>query len=118
MSERIQKVNELIKRELSQIILREMNFPRDVLVTIIKVATSSDLSLASIYISVIPSEKTKKIVHDLKKNIYNLQQLLNKRLRMRPIPKIRFLEERGTSEAEKIEQIFEKIKVEKQEEVC
>ena len=117
MSNRTQRVNELIKEELSQIILREMNFPRNVLVTIIKVNTSSDLTLATIYISVIPSGKTKKIIQDLKKNIYNLQQLLNKRLRMRPIPKIRFLEQRGTTETEKIEQIFEKIEVEKQEEI-
>lgn len=114
MDNRINKINELIKRELGQIILKEMNFSRNILVTIIKVETSLDLSIAHVYFSVIPREQTKKIKQNLKGNIYQLQQKLNERLRMKPIPKIEFKEIHGTEEAERIEEIFEEIKVEKQ----
>ena len=59
MAKRIPQVNELIQRELSQIVLREIEFPLDVLVTITRVAASQDLEYAKIYISVIPEQKSK-----------------------------------------------------------
>ena len=39
MSNRIQRVNSLIKDELGKILLREVDFPKDVLVTITGVET-------------------------------------------------------------------------------
>jgi len=112
---RIEKVNELIKRELSGIILEEMNFPKEVLVTIIRVEVMPNLYLAKVYISVIPKEKTKEVFLMLKNSIYNLQQLLNKRLRMRPVPRIKFSEEKQVQKIEKIEEILDEIKVEKKD---
>ena len=113
MSERINKVNELIKRELSKIILEEINFPKGALVTIIRVEAAPNLYSARVYIGVIPEEKTKEIFVMLRNSIYNLQQLLNKRLRMRPIPRIEFLQEKQVQKREKIEEILDKIKLEK-----
>lgn len=110
VSQRIEKVNELIKRELSKIILEEINLPKGVLLTIIKVETAKNLSLSKVYISVIPKEKTKEVFVMLKNSIYNLQQLLNKRLRMRPIPRIKFSEEKQVQKIEKIEEILDSIK--------
>lgn len=107
---RIQRVNQLIKKELSQILLREVNFPKDILVTITKVETSADLKESKIYISIIPEEIDQKVIQILNRIIYDLQQKLNKRLKMRTIPQIKFLEERQTSEAGRIEEILEKIK--------
>ena len=110
MSKRIQRINQLIKKELSQIILREIEFPQDVLVTITRVETSPNLIESNVWISVLPEEKLKRILEILNKNIYFLQQKLNKRLKMRPIPRIRFLEEKKTAEAGKIEELLEELK--------
>lgn len=93
MSNRIQKINELVKRELGEIIVKEMNFSRNILVTIIKVETSVDLGLTKVYISVIPWDKTNEIIKNLNGNIYELQQMLNKRLNTHPVPKIKFLKD-------------------------
>jgi len=112
MSKRIQRVNALIERELSQLLLREIEFPSDVLVTVTRVETASDLREANIWVSTIPDDKNKKIIEILNRNIYILQQKLNKRLRMRPLPKIKFLEERKTKEASRIEEILEQLKEE------
>jgi len=95
---------------LSQIILREIEFPQDVLVTITRVEISANLIEGNIWISVLPEEKLKRILEILNKNIYFLQQKLNKRLKMRPIPRIRFLEEKKTAEAGKIEELLEELK--------
>jgi len=113
LTKRIPRVNALIKRELSQLLLREMEFPQDVLVTITRVETSPNLIESNVWVSVLPEEKLKGIMEILNKNIYFLQQKLNQRLKMRPLPKIKFLEERKTREAGKIEEILEQLKNEK-----
>ena len=110
MSKRIQRVNQLIKKEISQLLLREVEFPADTLVTVTRVETSADLKESNIWVSVIPEERQKRILQILNKNIYILQQKLNKRLKMRPIPKIKFLEEKRTAEAGRIEEILEELK--------
>ena len=110
MAKRIARVNQLIKKELSQIILREIDFPLGVLVTLTRVETSANLIDAKIYISVLPGSQSLKVFQILNSQIYNLQQRLNHRLKMRPIPKIKFLKEQETEEAGKIEEILEKLK--------
>jgi len=112
MAKRIQRVNQLIKKELSQILLREVDFPKDLLVTITRVETLNDLSEARVFISVMPESQAKRILAILNRQIYQLQQKINKRLRMRPIPKIIFCEEKTTVEAGRIEEILEELKKE------
>jgi len=109
MNNRIQRVNQLIKKEVSQIILREVDFPKDVLVTVTRVETSRDLKQAKVYISVMSKDKHTQVLEILNRQIYNLQQRLNKRLKMRPIPRIKFLEEEKTAEAGRIEELLEEI---------
>jgi len=107
---RVFRVNQLIKKELSQIILKEMNFQRSVLVTITRVETSANLIQAKVYLSVIPESQLSSVLAILQQSIYRLQQRLNKRLSMRPTPKIVFAEERTTREAGRVEELLEKIK--------
>lgn len=112
VSKRIQRVNQLIKKELSHILLKEVEFPEDTLVTVTRVEASNDLREAKVYLSVLPENQAEKIIRILNYQIYNIQQFLNKRLNMRPIPKIRFLEEKETAEAGRIEELLEELKKE------
>jgi ribosome-binding factor A len=107
---RIERVEALIQEELGRIILKEIEFPLGTLVTITRVSCSIDLANASIFVAVLPEEKVKRVLEILGKMVYVLQQILNKRLRMRPIPKIRFVEETQTAHAAKIEGLIEEIK--------
>ncbi len=110
MSKRIQRVNQLIKKELSQILLREVDFSKDILVTITRVDTSPNLRESKVFISAVPEDKTQRVLKALNQKIYELQQKINRRLKMRPVPRIRFSEERETAEAGRIEEILEKLK--------
>jgi len=110
MSERILRVNQLIKRELSQILVREVDFPNDILVTVTRVETTSDLKEAKVYVSVMPENRSSQALRALKMQIYEIQQRLNRRVEMKPIPKIKFVEEIKTKEAGRIEELLEKIK--------
>ncbi|MDI6592027.1 MAG: 30S ribosome-binding factor RbfA [Patescibacteria group bacterium] len=110
MSKRIQRVNQLIKRELSQILLREIDLEREILITVTRVETSVDLSQSKVFLSIMPENQAAKAIQILNQLIYKLQQKLNKRLKMRPVPQIKFLEEKKTREAGQIEEILEEIK--------
>ena len=116
MTRRIQQINQLIKQELSQIILREIDFPEDILVTITRVKTSIDLKRARVYISMIPASpkgrpenNISEVFQALNREIYNLQQKINKRLQIKTVPKIEFIEEKEISKAARIEELLEKI---------
>jgi len=109
MSDRLEKVKSLVQKELAKILLKESDFSYDVLVTLTRVDIPPDLRTANAKISVIPTQKTKEVINLLKHNIYDIQQQLNRRIRTRPVPKITFVEEKGTAEAARIEALLEKI---------
>ncbi len=110
MSNRLPRINSLIKEELAKIFLKEVDFPIGVLVTLTRVEATPNLIEAKAYVSVFPDEKADKIIETLNKGIYNIQQKINKLLKMRPVPKIRFVKEEQIEEAAKIEGLLEEIK--------
>lgn len=112
MSKRIEKVNALIKKELSLILLKEIDFPKNALITITRAEAVPNLSEAKIYISTMPDNQTDKVQEVLKRRVYYIQQCLNKRLKMRPIPKIEFKKEGKTRQADRIEELLEQLKEE------
>ena len=110
---RILKVNQLIKKEFSRILFEKGNIPSESLATVIRVETLPNLSEAKVFISVIPDKNAPEVIAKLNKKIYYLQQALNKKLKMRPVPKIVLKEEKGIRKAARIEELFEELKKEK-----
>ena len=113
MSNRILRVNQLVKKELSKIILREVDLSPGILVTITRVEVSPDLRGARVYVSCFPEKEKNQIFQELKKEIFFIQKALDKRLKIKIVPKINFLEERKTKEADEVEEILAKLKKEK-----
>ena len=111
MSNRIDKVNSLLEYEISQIILRDFSFA-DALATLTHVDTTGNLIEARAYISVFPEDKTDTIVKILNKGVYEVQQKINKKLNMRPIPKIIFVKDEKIKEAARVEELLNTLKKE------
>ncbi len=109
MSNRIQKVNSLLEQEISKIIVRDFNF-HGALVTLTHVEATANLIEAKGYISVFPEDKTDNVITVLNKAVFDIQQKINKKLNMRPIPRIKFVKDEITAKAAKIEELLEKIK--------
>ncbi len=84
------KVNELIRRELGEIIMREFEAPENSLVTIVGVDTSADLSSTKVSVSIFPIDQANKAFGSLRKRVGFFQKLLNRRLKMKMIPRINF----------------------------
>jgi len=110
MSNRIEKVNSLLEHEIGKIILKDFAFSPEILVTLTRVETTLNLIEAKVYISVFPEEKADGIIRALNKSVYDIQYKINRILRMRPIPKIKFVKEAEISKAARIEELLTKAK--------
>ncbi len=110
MSKRIDRVNQLIKQTLSKFLLKELDFKRSVLITITRVETASNLNYSNVFVSVMPEQEIEPVMIFLNKNIYHLQQKMNKKLVMKRVPKIIFREETKTREAARVEKLLNELK--------
>jgi len=110
MSNRIEKVNSLLEHEIGKILLRDFAFSPEILVTLTHVDCSSNLIEAKVYISVFPDAKADGILNALQKSVFDVQYKINRTLRQRPIPKIRFVRDESVKNAGKIEELLNKVK--------
>lgn len=109
MSSRLQKVNELIKTSIAEIISREAEMPPGVFVTVTKVDTSRDLRYAKVFVSVFPEKRFGHTMEYLEKKIYSIQGLLNRQLHMKPLPRVEFVADKTEVEADKIEKLLKEL---------
>lgn len=110
MSQRIEKINELIRKSVSDIILKNLSFKEGVFVTIVKVDTSRDLRYTRVFTSIFPEGETDYVQKTLKKELYQIQFQLNKKLHMRPLPRIEFRVDMTEAQADEIEKILKELK--------
>ena len=112
MSERIKKINHLILEELGKVILREIEFPKNVFVTLQKIETTKDLSGCKVSIAVFSQESGKQIVFLLNKESKHLHHLLSKKIVLRKIPHLRFVLLDERVDPERLEGLLDEIGVE------
>lgn len=109
MPQRISKINDLIRQHINDIILKDLSLKEGVFVTIAKVDTSSDLRYTRIFVSIFPEKERDYAMKTLEKEIYGIQGALNKKLQMRPLPKIIFQLDTTESKADEIEKLLKEI---------
>jgi len=112
MSNRIDKVNSLLEHEIGKILLKDFAFNPNILVTLTRVECAANLFEAKAYVSVFPEAKSDGILNALQKSVYDIQYKINRTLKMRPIPKIKFVKETEISKAARIEELLVKAKIE------
>ena len=113
MSKKVKQINELLKRTIGEIILKDFDSPKEALITITRVETTPNLIKSNVFINVIPQKVEKDIIASLRKYIYYIQQKVNKKLKIRPVPKIIFITEKDIDKAIRIEGLLTKIEKEK-----
>ncbi len=92
MNRRIERVNHLIRQEISELLQRQVKDPRlSGFITVIRVSTSSDLSHAKVFISVMGDEEEKKeALQALTVASGFFRRELSRRLRLRRFPELSF----------------------------
>lgn len=91
-SNRQQKINRLIQKELSEMFLLETKKMQGTLISVTAVRVSPDLGIAHAYLSIFPSEKGNELLQNINENIKELRYNLGKRVgkQLRVIPELSF----------------------------
>lgn len=114
-SVRVEKIQELIKQETSEIIMRELKDPRIGFVTVTEVDVSSDLRNAKLYVSILGSDKQiEETWKGLNSSLGFIRREIAHRIRLKFIPDIKFLMDTSLEYSAHIQELL--IKVQKEEE--
>ena len=108
---RLEKLNEQLKEELSKIIFREIELPPGTLATITRAETSDNKLFCRVFVSVFETREMNEegVLKELSRLAPVIQRALNKRLRIRPVPKIKFLADVLEKKRERIEKLLSEL---------
>ena len=108
MKHRMLRVNELVRRELSTIITRELTFP-DVLVTINQVDVTPDLKSAHVFVSVLGQGAHAAVIAKLDEHRAILQAELSKHVVLKYTPHLIFHLDHSTERGARVLQVLQEI---------
>ena len=107
---RIDKINQMIKREVGEIVLKEIKDPRLEFVTITEVVVTKDLQHAKIYYSVLGNkDQAQKTQEGLSSARGFIRKLIGQRVRMRYTPEVEFIFDPTIEYSARIEAALEEI---------
>ena len=113
-SQRQLRVGELVKQNLGELFIRnEAKIPliNSKLITVTEVRMTPDLKTARVYVIPLGGVETKETVRILTEYSHLVRRALSKRLDIKFLPKLIFVEDNSFEYAEKIEKIIKKIKL-------
>jgi ribosome-binding factor A len=101
VSRRLQRINVLLRQQISELIRRELRDPRLAeIVTITRVNTSADLTAATVYVSIMGDDEEKKeTITGLTRAAPVIRRQLTGRLAIRRTPNIQFALDESMEEA-------------------
>ena len=104
------KISRLIQKELSEIFLLQTKSMNGVLVSVSAVRITPDMSIARVYLSVFPSERSQEIVKNINDNMKSIRYELGTRVRhqLRIIPELKFFVDDSLDYAERIDELLKK----------
>ena len=110
-SQRQLRVGELVKQNIGELFIRnEAKIPslNSKMITVTEVRMTPDLKTARVYVIPLGGIDTKEIVKILTEYSHLVRKALSKRLDVKFLPKLTFVEDNSFDYAEKIERIIKK----------
>ena len=108
---RLNRINEELKKEISQIISFELKNPDATgLISITKVKITPDLKYAKVYVSIINSKNEEKTMQALKQSAGFMRSLIAKRVNLRITPELVFEKDDSMEYGMKIDSILKELK--------
>ncbi len=108
---RIERVNGLLRQEISNLIASQVNDPRlNGIITITQVRTASDLRNARVYVSVMGHESVRQeALAGIQSSASYLRRELRNRVSLRYIPFLRFVLDDAMVEADRLMRIIDDL---------
>ena len=108
MKHRMLRVNEVVRRELSTIITRDLSFD-DVLVTVNQVDVTPDLKNAHVFVSVLGKGSAKAVIEKLDEQRVILQGEMAKKVVLKYTPHLVFHLDNSTERGARVSKILQEI---------
>ena len=113
---RVEKLQELMKQEISQIILQELKDPRIGFVTVTQVAVTGDLREAKVYVSLMGNEKqVEDCWKGLQSSLGYIRREIGQRIRLRFTPEISFALDKSLDYSAHIQELLRKVQKESEQ---
>lgn len=110
MSTRTDRVSDLIKDEISRLLLREVRDPRVGFVTITGAAVSPDLKNVRVFVSILGEPEARQAsIKALNSAAGFFRRTLFKNLRLRFAPTVRFQLDQSLDQGDRIERVLRRI---------
>jgi ribosome-binding factor A len=109
---RSQRVSDLIREEIADIIMNKVKDPRLGFVTVTGAKITEDLKIATIYLSILKEEEKEKTLEMLNSAKGFIRAELAKRLKMKFIPSLTFRIDESLEYGVRIEKLLREIKKE------
>ncbi|MDD2512456.1 MAG: 30S ribosome-binding factor RbfA [Proteiniphilum sp.] len=105
---RQQKINRLIQKELSEIFLLETKKMQGVFISVTNVRVSPDLGIAHAYLSIFPSVRSEELITNINENVKSVRYDLGKRVgkQLRVIPELTFHRDDSLDYIENIDRLL------------
>jgi ribosome-binding factor A len=111
MSRRIERLNEQVKREVSDILRFEVRDPRVGVITVTEARVAPDLSIARVYVRPMGDEQEQtEAMEGLEAAAPYVRRELGKRLKIRTVPELRFEADKALEYGMHIEKLLSEIK--------
>jgi len=111
MPRRIEQLNEQLKSELANLIVKEVPL-KNGLITVSYVICSPDLKYARVAVSVLPEKFAGTALSQLRKHSSTFSQSLRQKLKIRQIPRFNWVLDTTEIKAAEIEKVFKEIEKE------
>ena len=107
---RLNRINEELKKEISQIISFELKNPDATgLISVTKVKITPDLKYAKVYVSLLNSKNEEKTIEALKSSAGFIRSLIAKRINLRITPELVFEKDDSMEYGMKIDSILKDL---------
>jgi len=107
---RVDRFGDMIKREVSEILLREVKDPRVTMVTITHAAVTSDLKQARVFFSTMKTgQELTDTITGLQRAAGFVQRRLAERIQTRYVPHLSFLFDDSLAQAAHMDQLFREL---------
>ena len=107
---RLQRVRELLKREIGEVIRRELPVGEAGLITVNDVDVSGDLHLAAVYVSILGRpEQQKTGWRLLQRHRKRIQGLVGRAVILKYTPQLRFVADKSIEQGNRVLRIIEEI---------
>ena len=114
MSRRVERINGLLRQEISQLLAREIKDPRlGGVISITQVQTASDLRSARVLVSVMGDQETRETALDgIQSAAAFLRRELRDRLKLRYVPFLKFALDDSMENADALLRLMDRLRAE------